>query len=131
VIGGLIQSLEEHRMTKVPLLGDIPLAGWLFRSKLDSETKTELLVILTPKVVYGNSPGDVARLEQISNEKINQAQNPSELRRKLEQRGFTEPVPEQKPEEAPPDAEPAVPPRESPAPTPSREGETYRPSRRG
>jgi general secretion pathway protein D len=51
VIGGLMQEKEEETITKVPLLGDIPLLGWLFKSKSKSKTKTNLLVFLTPHIV--------------------------------------------------------------------------------
>jgi type II secretion system protein D len=51
VLGGLITSRDESREQKVPLLGDVPVLGVLFRNQ-DKETKhTELLVILTPRVV--------------------------------------------------------------------------------
>ncbi|MEM1185613.1 MAG: secretin N-terminal domain-containing protein [Planctomycetota bacterium] len=56
VIGGLIQTIAEVRETKVPFLGDIPILGLPFRSYLQENTKTELLVILTPVVIPGESP---------------------------------------------------------------------------
>lgn len=59
IIGGLIQSNIEQRRSKVPLLGDIPIAGELFRSHRYSNVKTELLVILTPRVIHtGTRAGD-------------------------------------------------------------------------
>jgi len=51
VIGGLMQNNRANTVTKVPLLGDIPLLGALFRHKVTSDTKTELLIFLTPYVV--------------------------------------------------------------------------------
>ncbi len=51
VIGGLITSEDENRETKVPILGDIPGLGNLFRATVTSKTKTELLIVLTPVVV--------------------------------------------------------------------------------
>ena len=51
VIGGLIQERDEEIVTKMPFFGDIPLLGWLFKSKSMSKTKTNLLVFLTPHVV--------------------------------------------------------------------------------
>lgn len=51
VIGGLMQEKDEDNMTKVPILGDIPLIGWLFKQKSTSKKKTNLLVFLTPHVV--------------------------------------------------------------------------------
>lgn len=51
VLGGLIDSNVQERITKVPLLGDIPLLGWLFKRKSTTETKTNLLVFITPHIV--------------------------------------------------------------------------------
>ncbi|MFZ3136336.1 MAG: type II secretion system secretin GspD [Thermodesulfovibrionales bacterium] len=51
VIGGLMQEKDEDNMTKVPILGDIPLIGWLFKYKTTSKKKTNLLVFLTPHIV--------------------------------------------------------------------------------
>jgi type II secretory pathway component GspD/PulD (secretin) len=51
VIGGLIQDRFERIERKIPLLGDIPLIGALFRNKSESASKTELLIVLTPHVV--------------------------------------------------------------------------------
>lgn len=51
VIGGLIRQSENIDHVKVPLLGDIPLIGQLFRSKERSHEKQELVIFLTPHVV--------------------------------------------------------------------------------
>ncbi|MBI5194968.1 MAG: hypothetical protein HZA10_01455 [Nitrospirae bacterium] len=51
VIGGLIQEKDEETVAKAPLLGDIPLLGWLFKYKTISKKKTNLLVFLTPHIV--------------------------------------------------------------------------------
>lgn len=51
VIGGIFEQRETTNETKVPLLGDVPFMGVLFRSKTRSASKTELLVFLTPKVI--------------------------------------------------------------------------------
>ncbi len=51
VIGGLITSQEERRESKVPILGDVPGLGYLFRTTVSSKEKTELLIVLTPVVV--------------------------------------------------------------------------------
>ena len=53
VIGGLMQEKQEENITKVPLLGDIPVLGWLFKNKSISKNKTNLLVFLTPHIVKG------------------------------------------------------------------------------
>ncbi len=51
VIGGLMEDSKTQTVKKVPLLGDIPLVGRAFQRKIDSKSKTELLIFLTPHVV--------------------------------------------------------------------------------
>lgn len=60
-IGGLIQEKGNVVESKVPLLGDIPLIGWFFKSKSNTKTKTNLLILLTPRVVR-----DAADLRKIT-----------------------------------------------------------------
>jgi type IV pilus assembly protein PilQ len=55
VIGGIFTQSERDDVTKVPLLGDIPFLGNLFKTKTRSTSKTELLVFITPKVVSDRS----------------------------------------------------------------------------
>jgi len=50
-IGGLISEIERESVSKVPLLGDIPLLGYLFRTKSMKREKTNLILLLTPKVI--------------------------------------------------------------------------------
>ena len=51
VIAGLVGDSTEDSTTKVPLLGDIPLLGWLFKAKTVTREKTNLYVFLTPHIV--------------------------------------------------------------------------------
>ncbi len=51
VIGGLMQNTTEQRESKVPLLGDIPLVGSLFRHSQEIKKKSELVILLKPIVV--------------------------------------------------------------------------------
>ncbi len=53
VIGGLMQEVETESESKIPVLGDIPLIGGLFRNKRKTKRKTNLLIFLTPHVVDG------------------------------------------------------------------------------
>jgi general secretion pathway protein D len=53
VIGGLMQEQETKNVTKIPILGDIPLLGWLFKQTNTEKQKTNLLVFLTPHIVKG------------------------------------------------------------------------------
>ncbi|HEX2685794.1 MAG TPA: type II secretion system secretin GspD [Kofleriaceae bacterium] len=51
VIGGLIQERDIYSVTKVPLLGDIPILGYLFKYSTRAKKKTNLLILLTPYIV--------------------------------------------------------------------------------
>ncbi len=58
MLGGLISNNQQESVSKVPLLGDIPVLGWLFKHTSTTNRKTNLLVFITPRVV--RSPGDLA-----------------------------------------------------------------------
>ncbi|MEF9437574.1 MAG: hypothetical protein L0922_02040 [Candidatus Mariimomonas ferrooxydans] len=64
VIGGLIQEKEEDSIAKLPILGDIPILGWLFKHKSTTKTRTNLLVFITPHIVK-----DSEQLSKITKEK--------------------------------------------------------------
>jgi len=51
VIGGLIDESATTNQTKVPVLGDIPILGWLFRNNTETTEKTNLYIFLTPRVI--------------------------------------------------------------------------------
>ncbi|MFM1990052.1 MAG: hypothetical protein RJA99_3009, partial [Pseudomonadota bacterium] len=51
VIGGIYEQFERNRVNKVPVLGDIPYLGNLFKNTARTSDRTELLVFLTPRVV--------------------------------------------------------------------------------
>ena len=53
VIGGLIEDSNSDTRKKVPILGDIPLLGAVFRNQDMSSTKTEIAIFLTPTIVSG------------------------------------------------------------------------------
>lgn len=71
VIGGLIQDTEDTNVQKVPLLGDIPGLGWLFKTSTKSRKKTNLMILLTPQVV--KDPEDMARLSETQRTKFTNA----------------------------------------------------------
>ena len=62
VLGGLINNSYNRTVNKVPILGDIPLIGNLFRSTNTTKDKTELLVFMTPHVI--RTPEDVRRVRE-------------------------------------------------------------------
>ena len=51
IIGGLITTRNDDRERKIPLLGDIPILGHLFKTTTKTKERTELLIILTPEVL--------------------------------------------------------------------------------
>lgn len=51
VIGGLMKENENVTQTKVPLLGDIPVLGWLFKNSSISKEKVNMLIFITPKII--------------------------------------------------------------------------------
>ncbi|MBK8568897.1 MAG: type IV pilus secretin PilQ [Nitrosomonadales bacterium] len=51
VIGGVYTQDELRTTPKVPLLGDIPILGWLFKNQTDTNNKRELLVFISPKIL--------------------------------------------------------------------------------
>lgn len=62
VIGGLIQEREIYNETKVPLLGDIPLLGYLFKYTRKQRRKTNLLILLTPYIIKDQL--DIAQIRE-------------------------------------------------------------------
>ena len=55
VIGGLLSEEQTTSTTKVPLLGDIPYLGALFRNTARVNNKSELLIFLTPRIISGTA----------------------------------------------------------------------------
>jgi type IV pilus assembly protein PilQ len=55
-IGGIFEQTERNDDTKVPLLGDLPLIGALFRSRIRSTSKSEMLVFITPQLLPEGLP---------------------------------------------------------------------------
>jgi general secretion pathway protein D len=51
VIGGLVRDTVQHSATKVPVLGDIPILGFFFRSSSDVVSKANLVLVLTAHII--------------------------------------------------------------------------------
>lgn len=60
IIGGLIRNDKQVSIQKVPILGDIPILGWLFKSREEKNVKTNLLIFITPHII--NSSEDLQRI---------------------------------------------------------------------
>ena len=66
VLGGLIDDTMRDQVQKVPILGDIPLLGWLFRSHSTTKDKQNLMIFMRPKILR-----DKATAAYHTNEKYN------------------------------------------------------------
>jgi type II secretory pathway component GspD/PulD (secretin) len=62
IIGGLIKDKTSKGQVKVPLFGDLPVLGHLFKSKKDMVQKTELLIFVSPTII---TPDQIARMAKI------------------------------------------------------------------
>jgi general secretion pathway protein D len=76
VLGGLLQDDEQIDIEKVPVLGDLPVVGNLFRSKGQTRTKTNLMVFLRPTIIRNAEdarPLTQTRLDRMRLEDMNQS----------------------------------------------------------
>ena len=60
VLGGLMQDLVASTKSKIPVLGDIPILGWLFKTTSSTKRKTNLLVFITPHII--DDPTDFSKI---------------------------------------------------------------------
>jgi MSHA biogenesis protein MshL len=77
VIAGLMQERVTRDQGKVPLLGDLPVVGGLFRRNTRSSRKTDLVILLTPTIM---TPGRAAENAASEQERLSQAKQASERR---------------------------------------------------
>ncbi|MBI2891721.1 MAG: type II secretion system secretin GspD [Nitrospirae bacterium] len=125
VIGGLIEDTTSVSESKVPILGDIPIIGWLFRSSKKRLLKTNLLIFLTPYIV--TTPEE---LQDIAIRKSQEIQRTLEratkehrkAAEKIQEKIRTQEVPPERrgryPRETPPPPEAAPPGPQAPPPAP-------------
>jgi pilus assembly protein CpaC len=93
-IAGLMNNTMLQSLRKIPGLGDIPILGYLFRSKAAQKNQTELVVMITPEILPNNSRGVTPNLPRTPER-------------------FMDPLPERRTQPMPP---PAFPPQASAAP---------------
>jgi pilus assembly protein CpaC len=113
VLSGLLQRSTSTDIDKVPLLGDLPILGALFRSRRFQNKETELVVFVTPSVVDSHSPGLVDRTARATERLGQQLGRPPYLSAPLQPGGdggrFNQAVPMAQPTQpatpAAPDAE--------------------------
>ncbi len=66
VLGGLIEEIVDDTQSKVPLLGDIPVLGWLFTSRASTKRKQNLMIFLKPSILRDFTDSAI-----VTNEKYN------------------------------------------------------------
>lgn len=67
VLGGLIRDEEAVDETKIPVLGDVPVLGWLFKSRSRTKKKINLVVFITPRIIRS-----VRDSQKLTSEKVNE-----------------------------------------------------------
>ncbi len=103
VIGGLIQDQDTETVNKIPLLGDIPLLGYFFKTRKTQRTKTNLMIVLTPRIIRGAEEMDeVAENQKVKFDAAIKSDEPFTLGSELQPKGTpaaTETLPGNKPDE--------------------------------
>ena len=84
ILGGYIKAKKEYQINKVPLLGDIPLLGELFKNKTEFQDKINLVIIITPYIVPKSKNlsyvrDNLAKLKLIEEEYIKRRINKLEI----------------------------------------------------
>lgn len=119
VLGGIIQNTINDTINKVPILGDLPVLGNLFKSSNKQKGKTELLVFLTPHVI--RTPDDARTLRLMTTNEMDK-----DVRDPLNQTLHSQPATPGAPSTVPAPAQPSTPGGVAPvAPAPgAAEGDT-------
>jgi len=69
VLGGLVSENSNSQVNKTVCLGDIPILGWLFKSRSDANSKTNLLVYIRPRIVRSEEERALVKLDSEDNYK--------------------------------------------------------------
>jgi|GEM_PF-427817 len=126
VIGGLIYKKTLEDIKKVPILGDLPLLGGLFRNKTKSDEKTTLFIFLTPNII--DTPDELQKITQDYNNIMRNLVKSKDMKNELlmptlppQPSGAPaeSPAPGILPEPTSPNPVPVQPAQETPAPPPS------------
>ncbi len=78
-IGGLINSEDAKIVSKIPLLGDLPIIGRFFRHTSNTRDKRELIILITPTLVADDTPAPMSQRMKDSYEEIERAARNREL----------------------------------------------------
>ena len=88
-IAGLLNNSMTQTLQKIPGIGDIPILGYLFRSKAASKERTELVVMITPQILSYDSTGVTDQLPRLKEPYLPPLQDPEAL--PAQPPAFTEP----------------------------------------
>lgn len=77
-MGGLMRDKEINSLSKVPLLGDIPVLGWLFKSTAKKVEKVNLLFFMTPKILASYEKENAANVKDLLNRRQSHLKNLTE-----------------------------------------------------
>lgn len=87
-IGGLINSEDAKIVSKIPLLGDLPIIGRFFRHTSNTRDKRELIILITPTLVSDDTPSPMSQRMKASYEEVER------IARNREQVKTNQPVPQ-------------------------------------
>lgn len=79
VIGGLINSEDSKSISKIPLLGDLPIIGRFFQHTSKSRDKRELIILITPTLVSDDTPSPMSQRMKASYEEVERIARNREL----------------------------------------------------
>jgi type II secretory pathway component GspD/PulD (secretin) len=83
MIGGIVFQTDTETINKLPLLGDIPILGALFRHVDSEKTNNELIVFITPYVIDSSATADNANMKQQAEALKKMTNNKKELQKSL------------------------------------------------
>jgi general secretion pathway protein D len=93
IVGGLIDTSDDRRIKKIPVLGNIPGLGALFRSTTSTRERKELLILLTPQVLVNpTTQGDVRPIDDVTRENLDRSKNIRDQKRDEFQKEILEPL---------------------------------------
>jgi general secretion pathway protein D len=95
LIGGLIGTLDDKRVRKVPFLGDIPVLGYLFRSNQNRQERRELLIMLTPQILIppdSTNDTSLVSIKEMTQGQLRQSRIKDEIQRDEMQRQILDPI---------------------------------------
>ncbi len=69
-LGGIISEKDSKTLNKVPFLGDLPILGWLFKTESKSKDKTEIVLLVTPRILGSTEDIDTIRDEILQRMKL-------------------------------------------------------------